>query len=100
MKVLVAEDDPNIRKGLVEILASAAEFDALPVRHREDDVLQRLGSARRGSSRGTRADVKTGTAIANWLPRAARLALQGPCRCRSVLRYKSRESSTFQQLRY
>ncbi|EOD12464.1 hypothetical protein EMIHUDRAFT_422149 [Emiliania huxleyi CCMP1516] len=31
-------------KGLVEILASAAEFDALPVRHREDDVLQRLGS--------------------------------------------------------
>jgi hypothetical protein len=31
-------------KGLVEILASAAEFDALPVRHREDVALQQLAA--------------------------------------------------------
>jgi len=29
-------------KGLIEIISSAAEFDALPVRHREDDALQQL----------------------------------------------------------
>ncbi|KAL1529400.1 hypothetical protein AB1Y20_000349 [Prymnesium parvum] len=29
-------------KGLLEILSSAAEFDALPVRHREDDILKQL----------------------------------------------------------
>merc|ERR1712087_80690 len=29
-------------KGLVEIMSSAAEFDALPVRHREEDLLKQL----------------------------------------------------------
>jgi len=29
-------------KGLLEIICSAAEFDPLPVRHREDDILQQL----------------------------------------------------------
>eukprot|EP00966_Prymnesium_polylepis_P220558 5102090-Prymnesium_polylepis.1 len=29
-------------KGLLEILASASEFETLPVRHREDDTLQQL----------------------------------------------------------
>ena len=31
-------------KGLLEIIASAAEFDAVPVRHREDGVLQNLAA--------------------------------------------------------
>lgn len=31
-------------KGLIEILASAGEFDALPVRHREDDILAQLAA--------------------------------------------------------
>jgi len=30
-------------KGLLEILSSAAEYDSIPVRHREDGVLQQLG---------------------------------------------------------
>ena len=31
-------------KGLIEILASAGEFDSLPVRHREDDILAQLAA--------------------------------------------------------
>jgi pre-mRNA-splicing helicase BRR2 len=31
-------------KGLLEIVASAAEYDTLPVRHREDETLQQLGA--------------------------------------------------------
>lgn len=48
MKFLFAElfslslDSRTKTKGLLEIISSAAEYEAVPVRHREDDLLRTL----------------------------------------------------------